>query len=107
MRWFVWLKLGLHVEVDGQGSFGSVTEIVLQPCVTQRQECREKISEEMANRSCPNVERYLESSANFDDTLKREPTVLPTRVPGLLINGASGIAGMAGLICHLITYGSY
>ena len=39
--------------------------------------------------------RYVDLQLNFDDTLK-EPTVLPTRVPNLLINGASGIAvGMA------------
>ncbi len=37
----------------------------------------------------------VDHQLNFDDTLK-EPTVLPTRIPGLLINGASGIAvGMA------------
>jgi DNA gyrase subunit A len=52
----------------------------------------QKISEDMlADIDKDTVDHQL----NFDDTLK-EPTVLPTRIPGLLINGASGIAvGMA------------
>jgi DNA gyrase subunit A len=65
--------------------------IALQQCGIQKLECR-KISEEMLS----DIEKdTVDYKLNFDDTLK-EPTVLPTRIPGLLVNGASGIAvGMA------------
>jgi hypothetical protein len=40
MLWFVWLKSGVcDLLVDGQGNFGSVMEIVQQPCVTPKPEC--------------------------------------------------------------------
>lgn len=77
--------------VDGQGNFGSVdgdtaaamryTEARLQLMGEAMMQDLEKETVDMVN--------------NFDDTLK-EPTVMPTRIPNLLVNGASGIAvGMA------------
>ncbi len=80
-----------YMLVDGQGNFGSVDGD--SPAAMRYTEARmQKISEDMlADIDKDTVDHQL----NFDDTLK-EPTVLPTRVPGLLINGASGIAvGMA------------
>ncbi len=77
--------------VDGQGNFGSVDGD--SPAAMRYTEVRmRKIAEEMlADIDKDTVEWQL----NFDDSLK-EPTVLPTRIPGLLVNGASGIAvGMA------------
>ncbi len=77
--------------VDGQGNFGSPDGD--SPAAMRYTEVRmRKISEEMlADIDKDTVDHRL----NFDDTLQ-EPTVLPTRVPSLLINGASGIAvGMA------------
>ncbi len=77
--------------VDGQGNFGSVDGD--PPAAMRYTEARlRKISEEMlADIDKDTVDMQL----NFDDSLK-EPTVLPTRIPGLLVNGASGIAvGMA------------
>ncbi|MBQ4821260.1 DNA gyrase subunit A [Aquimarina sp. MMG016] len=80
-----------YMLVDGQGNFGSVDGD--SPAAMRYTEARmRKISEDMlADIDKDTVDHTL----NFDDTLQ-EPTVLPTRVPGLLINGASGIAvGMA------------
>ena len=80
-----------YLLIDGQGNFGSVDGD--SPAAMRYTEARmQKISEDMlADIDKETVDHQL----NFDDTLK-EPTVLPTRVPGLLINGASGIAvGMA------------
>ena len=80
-----------YMMVDGQGNFGSVDGD--SPAAMRYTEARmQKISEEMlADIDKDTVDHQL----NFDDTLK-EPKVLPTRVPNLLINGASGIAvGMA------------
>jgi len=80
-----------YMLVDGQGNFGSIDGD--SPAAMRYTEARmQKISEDMlADIDKETVDHQL----NFDDTLK-EPTVLPTRVPGLLINGASGIAvGMA------------
>ena len=80
-----------YLLVDGQGNFGSVDGD--SPAAMRYTEARmQKISEDlMADIDKETVDLQL----NFDDTLK-EPTVLPTRVPNLLINGASGIAvGMA------------
>ena len=80
-----------YMLVDGQGNFGSVDGD--SPAAMRYTEARmRKISEDMlADIDKETVDHQL----NFDDTLK-EPTVLPTRVPNLLINGASGIAvGMA------------
>ncbi|MDG1250891.1 MAG: DNA gyrase subunit A, partial [Flavobacteriaceae bacterium] len=80
-----------YLLVDGQGNFGSVDGD--SPAAMRYTEARmRKMSEDlMADIDKETVDLQL----NFDDTLK-EPTVLPTRVPNLLINGASGIAvGMA------------
>lgn len=77
--------------VDGQGNFGSVDGD--SPAAMRYTEARqEKIAEDiLADLDKDTVDFAL----NFDDTLK-EPTVLPSKIPGLLINGASGIAvGMA------------
>ena len=80
-----------YLLVDGQGNFGSVDGD--SPAAMRYTEARmRKMSEDlMADIDKETVDLQL----NFDDTLK-EPTVLPTRVPNLLINGTSGIAvGMA------------
>ncbi|AWG26350.1 DNA gyrase subunit A [Flavobacterium kingsejongi] len=80
-----------YLLVDGQGNFGSVDGD--SPAAMRYTEARmRKISEEiMADLDKETVDFQL----NFDDTLE-EPTVMPTKVPTLLINGASGIAvGMA------------
>jgi DNA gyrase subunit A len=80
-----------YMLVDGQGNFGSIDGD--SPAAMRYTEARmRKISEDMlADIDKETVDHRL----NFDDTLE-EPTVLPTRIPGLLINGASGIAvGMA------------
>lgn len=77
--------------VDGQGNFGSMDGD--SPAAMRYTEARlRKISEEMLG----DLEKEtVDFVANFDDSLT-EPTVLPTKVPNLLINGASGIAvGMA------------
>ena len=80
-----------YLLVDGQGNFGSVDGD--SPAAMRYTEARmQKMSEDLlADIDKDTVDHQL----NFDDTLK-EPKVLPTRVPNLLINGASGIAvGMA------------
>ncbi len=77
--------------IDGQGNFGSIDGD--SPAAMRYTEVRlRKIAEEaLADIDKDTVDFQL----NFDDTLK-EPTVLPTRVPLLMVNGASGIAvGMA------------
>ncbi len=77
--------------VDGQGNFGSIDGD--SPAAMRYTEARlNKIAEEtLADLDKNTVDFQL----NFDDTLE-EPTVLPTRIPNLLVNGASGIAvGMA------------
>jgi DNA gyrase subunit A len=80
-----------YMLIDGQGNFGSVDGD--SPAAMRYTEARmKKISEDiMADIEKETVDFKL----NFDDTLY-EPTVMPTRVPTLLINGATGIAvGMA------------
>lgn len=80
-----------YMLVDGQGNFGSIDGD--SPAAMRYTEARlRKISEDMLI----DIEKEtVDYRLNFDDSLK-EPTVLPTRVPNLLINGASGIAvGMA------------
>jgi len=77
--------------VDGQGNFGSVDGD--SPAAMRYTEARlRKIAEEML----ADIDKEtVDLSLNFDDSLE-EPTVLPTRIPNLLLNGASGIAvGMA------------
>ena len=77
--------------VDGQGNFGSVDGD--SPAAMRYTEARlRKLAEDMlVDINKDTVDFQL----NFDDTLK-EPVVLPTRIPNLLVNGSSGIAvGMA------------
>ncbi|PIQ34736.1 MAG: DNA gyrase subunit A [Bacteroidetes bacterium CG18_big_fil_WC_8_21_14_2_50_41_14] len=77
--------------VDGQGNFGSVDGD--SPAAMRYTEVRlRKIAEEML----VDIDKdTVDFQLNFDDSLS-EPTVLPTQIPNLLINGASGIAvGMA------------
>jgi DNA gyrase subunit A len=77
--------------VDGQGNFGSVDGD--SPAAMRYTEARlKKIAEEtLADLDKETVDLQL----NFDDTIE-EPSVLPTKIPNLLVNGASGIAvGMA------------
>jgi len=77
--------------VDGQGNFGSVDGD--SPAAMRYTEARlKKIAEEMLN----DIDKdTVDFRPNFDDSLE-EPSVLPSRIPNLLINGASGIAvGMA------------
>jgi DNA gyrase subunit A len=77
--------------VDGQGNFGSVDGDM--PAAMRYTEARlSKIAEELL----ADIEKEtVDFTPNFDET-EKEPTVLPTRVPNLLVNGASGIAvGMA------------
>ena len=80
-----------YLLVDGQGNFGSVDGD--SPAAMRYTEARmRKMSEDLL----ADIDKdTVDHQFNFDDTLK-EPKVLPTRVPTLLINGASGIAvGMA------------
>ena len=80
-----------YMLIDGQGNFGSVDGD--SPAAMRYTEARmRRIADEMlADIDKDTVDHQL----NFDDSLQ-EPTVLPTRVPNLLINGSSGIAvGMA------------
>lgn len=77
--------------VDGQGNFGSVDGD--SPAAMRYTEARlSRLAEEMLR----DIDKEtVDFQNNFDDTLK-EPQVLPTRIPNLLVNGASGIAvGMA------------
>jgi DNA gyrase subunit A len=77
--------------VDGQGNFGSVDGDM--PAAMRYTEARlSKIAEELL----ADIEKEtVDFLPNFDETTQ-EPTVLPTKIPNLLVNGASGIAvGMA------------
>lgn len=80
-----------YMLVDGQGNYGSVDGD--SPAAMRYTECRlRKIGEDMMQ----DIDKEtVDMQNNFDDTLQ-EPTVMPTRIPQLLVNGASGIAvGMA------------
>ena len=80
-----------YLLVDGQGNMGSVDGD--SPAAMRYTEARlSRLAEEMLK----DIDKEtVDFQLNFDDTLQ-EPTVLPTRIPNLLINGASGIAvGMA------------
>lgn len=85
-KWSLRYKL-----IDGQGNFGSLDND--PPAAMRYTEIRlEKISEEML---LDLEKETVDMKYNFDDSIK-EPIVLPTRIPNLLINGVSGIAvGMA------------
>ena len=77
--------------VDGQGNFGSIDGD--NPAAMRYTEARlQKIAEEMLSDL---DKETVDVSLNFDDSLE-EPTVLPAKIPNLLVNGAAGIAvGMA------------
>jgi DNA gyrase subunit A len=77
--------------VDGQGNYGSIDGD--SPAAMRYTEARlRRIAEEMLNDISKNT---VDFQPNFDDSLN-EPTVLPAKLPNLLVNGASGIAvGMA------------
>ncbi len=77
--------------VDGQGNFGSIDGD--SPAAMRYTEAKLK---RIAEETLSDIEKEtVDFQPNFDDTLQ-EPTVLPTRIPNLLVNGASGIAvGMA------------
>jgi len=80
-----------YMLVDGQGNFGSIDGD--PPAAMRYTEAKlRKISEEML----ADIDKEtVDTQLNFDDSI-HEPIVLPTRVPSLLVNGASGIAvGMA------------
>lgn len=80
-----------YLLVDGQGNMGSIDGD--SPAAMRYTEARlSRLAEEMLK----DIDKEtVDFQLNFDDTLK-EPTVLPTRFPNLLVNGASGIAvGMA------------
>ncbi|MDP2907927.1 MAG: DNA gyrase subunit A [Nanoarchaeota archaeon] len=77
--------------VDGQGNFGSIDQDA--PAAQRYTECRmKKLSEEMLS----DIEKdTVDFVPNYDGS-EKEPTVLPSKIPNLLINGSSGIAvGMA------------
>src|SRR5438309_2373912 len=77
--------------VDGQGNFGSV-DGDMPAAMRYTEERLSRIAEELL----ADIEKEtVEFTPNFDET-EKEPTVLPTRVPNLLVNGVGGIAvGMA------------
>ncbi|MEM8910029.1 MAG: DNA gyrase subunit A, partial [Bacteroidota bacterium] len=86
--------------IDGQGNFGSMDGD--SPAAMRYTEARlERISDEIL---ADMKKDTVDFSLNFDDSLK-EPTVLPSKLPNLLINGASGIAvGMAtNMLPHNLT----
>ena len=97
-----------YVLVDGQGNFGSMDDD--PPAAMRYTEARlTKIAEEMLVDIDKDTVDFM---PNFDDSLK-EPLVLPTRLPNLLVNGSAGIAvGMAtsipphnlGEVCGAISY---
>jgi DNA gyrase subunit A len=97
-----------HTLVDGQGNFGSVDN---DPAAAMRY--TEVRLSAIANYMLLDIDKdTVNFMPNFDDSLK-EPTVLPSRLPNLLVNGAAGIAvGMAtsipphnlGEICSAINY---
>jgi DNA gyrase subunit A len=97
-----------YLLVDGQGNFGSVDND--PPAAMRYTEARlTAVAEEMLVDIDKDTVDFM---PNFDDTLK-EPVVLPTRLPNLLVNGSSGIAvGMAtnipphnlGEVCDAISY---
>jgi len=97
-----------YMLIDGQGNFGSVDND--PPAAMRYTEARlAPISEQMLLDIDKNTVNFM---PNFDDSLE-EPTVLPSRLPNLLVNGSSGIAvGMAtnipphnlGEVCDAIAY---
>jgi DNA gyrase subunit A len=93
MRWCAWLNLFplRYPLIDGQGNFGSVDG---DPAAAYRYtECRmTRLAEEMLSDIDKDTVDFV---PNFDESTF-EPTVLPSRIPNLLVNGSNGIAvGMA------------
>ena len=88
-----------YMMVDGQGNFGSVDGD--SPAAMRYTEVRmQKISEDMLS----DIEKEtVDQRLNFDDTLY-EPTVLPTRIPNLLVNGGSGIAVGRAMVAIIENY---
>lgn len=80
-----------YMLVDGQGNFGSVDGD--SPAAMRYTECR---LSKMGEHSMDDLEKdTVDMDPNFDDTLT-EPSVMPTKIPNLLVNGGNGIAvGMA------------
>ncbi len=80
-----------YLLVDGQGNFGSVDGD--SPAAMRYTECR---LSKMGEHIMDDIDKdTVDMVNNFDDTLK-EPSVMPTKVPNLLVNGGNGIAvGMA------------
>ncbi|GIS69224.1 MAG: hypothetical protein CM1200mP9_00450 [Gammaproteobacteria bacterium] len=95
---FAWLSLEHAVPaVDGQGNFGSIEETPRGPSIYRSPDdalCQDLLADlEMET---------VEFEDNYDETLTM-PSVLPTRVPNLLVNGSTGIAvGMATNIPRII-----
>jgi len=97
-----------HPLIDGQGNFGSIDND--PPAAMRYTEVR---LTEIAEQMLQDIDKdTVDFMPNFDDSLK-EPVVLPTKLPNLLVNGSSGIAvGMAtsipphnlGEVCQAITY---
>jgi DNA gyrase subunit A len=97
-----------YVLIDGQGNFGSVDND--PPAAMRYTEARLSA---IAHEMLVDIDKEtVDLTPNFDGSLT-EPTVLPARIPNLILNGASGIAvGMAtnipphnlGEVCHAITY---
>ena len=89
-----------YTMIDGQGNFGSQDGD--EPAAMRYTEVR---LEKMAESMLEDIEKdTIDFTLNYDDTTK-EPTVLPTRIPQLLLNGSSGIAvGMAtNMLPHNLT----
>ncbi|HEX78801.1 MAG TPA: DNA gyrase subunit A, partial [Dehalococcoidia bacterium] len=97
-----------HVLIDGQGNFGSVDND--PPAAMRYTEVR---LAEIAEQMLVDIDKdTVDFMPNFDDSLK-EPMVLPSRLPNLLVNGSSGIAvGMAtnipphnlGEVCDALSF---
>ena len=83
--------------IDGQGNFGSVDGD--SPAAMRYTECR---LSKMGEHIMDDLEKdTVDMANNFDDTLQ-EPTVMPTKVPNLLVNGGNGIA--VGLATNMSTH---
>ena len=86
-----------YLLVDGQGNFGSVDGD--SPAAMRYTECRlSKMGEHIMDDLDKDT---VDMTNNFDDTLK-EPSVMPTKIPNLLVNGANGIA--VGLATNIPTH---
>ncbi len=93
MPWCAWRRNGICAIrwLTDRETLATRTAMALQQCGIQRQDL-ERLAEHMLD----DIEKdTVDFQLNFDDS-EKEPTILPTRIPQLLINGSSGIAvGMA------------